>query len=179
MVRGASMIIEENDFELIFRQSVDLAHEDTETRRRRLGQLFEGKALGPGADIGDYLEVLLIAYLSAPTRIRTYRNHSRRAPNPSECLRVIFNVTPFKGLVSGGMPTGRFVYREDEAIFPLTFRDYLRKATLAQVEITSLQFGCLEVEYRIDSCRDDWKSSLFERKDFQHVMNNLSIRKVF
>lgn len=173
------MIIDQEEFDSIVAEAQFLSDQKLKTRNRKISKSFRSKSSGKELDLSDYLRTLLVAYLTRPIRIKTYRNGSGCAPASDRLIRVIFNLEPFRGSVQNGRPLADLIVNEDEALSPLAFRDYLRRATSSVVEITSFQFGCLEVEYSVNSSRTDWKERLLSREDLKNVRRNLSIQKIF
>jgi hypothetical protein len=169
------LILGQEEFEDAAREAERLNMRSSKVSQRIISGRFERGMSEPELDLSEYVKTLLTAYLARPTQIKLYRNRSERAPESSQSLHVIFDVEPFS-LRNG---EEKIVVDESSALAPIIFRDYLRRITLSRVDIVSLRFGCLEVEYLVRSSRNNWKSNIKNRKEIDSISKRLNIKNIY
>ncbi len=136
---------------------IDLLDESRVSRRQRrslerLASTLIYRANQRPAEPASFVEAFLAAYLMGQRSTRL--DPPTDSPPKEPVLLAAFDILPFdlSGVLGEKSPgaSRRLTINDREALIPLYFRDALVRTALSPVLITSISFGCVNVEYQLN-----------------------------
>lgn len=174
------MIFSQNDFEDAVDDAKSIIESSGIKRENGLVRDFKRDLKAPRLDTRQYVKTLLTAFLVPTRKLQVYRDRSQNAPKPSELFTCVFDVEPFSknSISKDGSQSLEITINFEEALKPVKFRDYMRTVLATRVDIVSVKFGCLHVEYFVHSPDSDWKNHLRNSDEFEDICSYFNMREL-
>ena len=168
------MLLGQEEFDQAL-EAAQALHSDAKSAERELARRFHSHVKSESVDLREFAQILLLAYLAKPYRIRLRRNSISYRKNRNRFCRFTFNLEPFRYETIDSL--SYLLVDEDDLFKPIALKDYLSRRFYCDAQFSFLQFGCLEVGYHVPSLPEDWALLLSGDDDFRIVMAQLSIKQ--
>lgn len=175
------MLLSNADFISAIDEARIIAASNARPARSYLTNAIRHKIKSERLDFRSYTKLLLIAYLASPYKFQIYRNGSSKRPSSTRTFSVVFDIEPFKGPTLRELVEKTIEIEVDEValVRPISLRDYIKRVLACDVDISSIQFGCLQVEYVVHSPVNNWREVLQNQNDYLKTLNGLSAKTLY